>query len=98
LAFDFISDVAAQALAWNYLGDKLKTLKYCGLRTSIEIKNFYDKVAAGEADAAATLVSAAKLADLDTSSLLNVSDEIANDPYTLFLAQLWGTTLDEIRT
>lgn len=95
LAFDFISDVSAQALAWNYFGDKLKILKACGLRTSIEIKNLYDDAKAGVPQAVATAGAAAALVQLDVALFLNACYEIAGDPYTEFLTKLWGTALND---
>ena len=99
LGFDFVSDASAQALAWNYLGDKLKILKICGLRTSIEIKNLCDGIDSDDEDAVATLAAAATLLSLDIALFHNVCKEIAGDPYTVFLAELWSNTLeDESRT
>jgi len=60
LAFDFISDISAEALAWNYLGENLKALKVCGLRTSGEIRNLYNDVAPALEDAAEKREAAAE--------------------------------------
>jgi hypothetical protein len=41
------------------------------------------------------LAAAAKLVSLDIASFANACDEIAGDPYTIFLHKLWCTTLKE---
>jgi hypothetical protein len=41
LGFEFVSDIAAQALAWIYLGDKLAHLRLLGLRGAVEIRWLY---------------------------------------------------------
>jgi hypothetical protein len=91
LAFDFVADAAAQALAWDYIGDEiLKKLKPCGLRTSVEFRNLGDRVAAGEAEALKTRDAAAALVGLAPELFDNLCREIAGDPYTEFLCDLWN--------
>jgi hypothetical protein len=93
LSFAFVSDIAAQALAWIYIGNKLIDLSPLGLRGAVEIRNLYEDIEGGDEDekkiADATLKKAASIMALNPEEFRNVATEIAEDPYTVFLAETW---------
>jgi hypothetical protein len=93
LSFAFVSDIAAQALAWIYLGNKLADLRPLGLRGAVEIRNLCDDIKSDNqvqkliADAA--LKKAASILALSPEEFQNVAAQIADDPYTVFLDETW---------
>jgi hypothetical protein len=98
LNFAFVSDIAAQGLAWIYFGDKLDKLRPIGLRGAVEIRNLTQVlfgapmvVASTEAKARAEAFAkkAATAAGMSRKEFLHAAGEIANDPYTVFLANTW---------
>jgi hypothetical protein len=93
LSFAFVSDIAAQALAWIYIGNKLADLRPLGLRGAVEIRCLcadFKKGSPGEKIIAeATLKKAASIMSLSFEEFQNVATEIAEDPYTVFLAETW---------
>jgi hypothetical protein len=93
LGFVFISDIAAQSLAWIYLGNKLTDLRPLGLRGAVEIRNLCadlkDGSPAEKAIAKATLKKAASIMGFHPDEFQNVAEEIAEDPYTKFFAETW---------
>src|SRR5262249_11293168 len=48
LTFNYVVDIVSQALAWVYLGDKLRSLAPLGLRAAAEICHFMHDLEAGE--------------------------------------------------
>jgi hypothetical protein len=93
LGFAFVSDIVAQALAWIYIGNKLTDLRPLGLRGAVEIRNLCADIRSGDAGtkkiADATLNKAASVMVLSSDEFQNVAAEIAEDPYTIFLAETW---------
>jgi hypothetical protein len=93
LSFVFISDLAAQALAWIYFGKKLDKLREVGLRGAVEIYNLrtnLDSDNEGEREVArAVLDRAAKIMPMTPKAFSNVMREISEDPYTKFLTDTW---------
>lgn len=92
--FDFIVDVVSQALAWNYFEEKLDKLRSAGLRGAMEIndvltdlRNLDEPDAAGRA--ARIMDEAAEIAGLSPLTFYNACDEVAGDPYTVFLCNTW---------
>jgi hypothetical protein len=94
LSFAFVSDIAAQALAWIYMGNKLADLRPLGLRGAVEIKCLCKDIKSGDDGekkiAKATLEKAASIMGLSPDEFQNVAAEIAEDPYTVFLAETWN--------
>jgi hypothetical protein len=100
LTFNFVTDCMSQALAWLYFEDKLATLRPLGMRGAVEIKNLIDAydadVAANpglktERDRAATaLPKIAEAIKQDPSTVESAFREIAGDPYTEFLSDVWS--------
>jgi hypothetical protein len=94
LSFAFVSDIVAQALAWIYVGNKLADLRPLGLRGAVEIQYLCNDIKSGTDDekrvAKATLEKAASIMGLSSDGFQNVATEIAEDPYTVFLAETWN--------
>lgn len=92
-SFSFVVDVVSQALAWIYLGDNLAKLRPSSLRGAQEIA-----AVIGELDshgkkkelARATVDQAATLAGVAPASFESTLREIAEDPYTEFLRDVWA--------
>jgi hypothetical protein len=98
LGFNFISDCMSQALAWMYFEDKLALLRRFGIRGAVEVKCLVDdldsdkddsKSVQAKAVAAATVKSIAALLNQDEAAVQFVLRQISEDPYTVFLAQVW---------
>ena len=91
--FDFIVDVVSQALAWNYLEEKLNSLRAAGLRGAMEISDVLNDLRDLNPDAAGRasriMDEAAQIAGLSPLTFYNACDEVAGDPYTLFLCNTW---------
>jgi hypothetical protein len=93
LLFDFIVDIVSQALAWIYFQEKMNDLRYGGLRGALEIRNLVeerknpDPKTAAAAEAA--FQSAATVAKMDPAAFENACAEIADDPFTVFLSEMW---------
>lgn len=89
LAFGYVVDIVSQALAWVYLGDRIKNLRTMGLRGAFEIKVFLRDLNGGDQHprelAQNALPVAAQLGDCPEAGLLLAFDQIANDPNTNFL-------------
>ena len=91
-AFSFVVDCSSQALAWLYLEDNLKKVRIHTLRGAQEIGNLVDSLEAEEADAIDVLKKAAAAIGVDETTLGRTLHEIAYDPYTEFLRDIWQTT------
>jgi hypothetical protein len=90
LSFQFLNDMASQAIAWNYLEDKLEILRPFGLKTAYEINDFVTEYrSATESESGgeekALLAILAKATKLPAEGLWNALQQIADDPYTEFL-------------
>jgi hypothetical protein len=94
LGFQFTLDLVGQALAWIYFGEKLASLRVLGLRGAVEVATLVDELDAEDAKsraaAEATFTSAAKLIGIEPPlAFRSVLREIAEDPYTAFVAEVW---------
>jgi hypothetical protein len=94
--FDAVVDMVDQALAWIYLGDKLAKVRPFGLRGAMEIHElrralFGAEIAPRDA-AQRTLDASAAEMGLNVEGLKNAFEQIAGDPYTLFLIHVWPET------
>jgi hypothetical protein len=108
LSFNFIIDCMNQALAWIYLEDMLAVIRPLGLRGAAEIKYLMDDLTLEAStapqekaayDKANTLLGqiATKVAQ-SPETLRFAFGQIAGDPYTLFLEQVWSCPDDLSRT
>ncbi len=91
--FSTIIDLVDQALAWIYLGDKLKDTRPFGIRGAMAVANLYDDMRSNKAgqknpaDAAFKAIAAA--VKLDENGLKRGFEEIGEDPHVIFLNCLW---------
>ncbi|MDN8616288.1 hypothetical protein [Variovorax ginsengisoli] len=101
LSFNFVTDCMSQALAWIYFETHLAELRVMGLRGAVEIKYLIDEIddldsedpaaRACQAAAAATLQALAVKLDMTTDTVQNALRQIAEDPFTIFLQEVWTT-------
>jgi hypothetical protein len=93
LNFTFINDLTSQALAWIYLGKNLDILRPMGLRSAYEIHSFvsqYNSDDSGEKKRAIDLLSQlAKSVNLTKEELWNAFVQVAEDPNTTFLVEVF---------
>ena len=90
LAFDAITDLVNQALAYLYFGDKLEKVRLAGIRGAIEIRAFVSDLERNDPEAKNAFVVVAGILEQDPATLLRAFREIASDPYTIFLFRTWG--------
>jgi hypothetical protein len=91
--FNYVVDCVSQALLWIYLGDKGKQLQAYSLRGAQEVAYFYHCLTTLPPDPKAV----AALAEMATNKL-NMGQEalqctlqqVAEDPYTVFLCKIWA--------
>jgi hypothetical protein len=99
LAFNFITDLMNQALAWMYLQQDLDRVRPLGMRGACEIKcliDDYDNTAgetpeeqAAHALALQALPKIATAIKQEPETLQVVFRQIAEDPFTVFLEKIW---------
>lgn len=93
LSFSYVADCVSQALAWLYFEDDLRMMRLYSARGAQEIASLLDELGGDddeEAEAAQYTLSlmAAKI-ELDEKVLARTMSEIALDPYTKFLRDMW---------
>jgi hypothetical protein len=100
LSFNFIIDCMNQALAWMYLSEKLNTIRPFGLRGAFEIKYLMDDLEPesdesqnedDQKEANQLLQQIATELKISPELLNNTFEQIAGDPYTIFLYEIWDT-------
>ena len=100
LSFTFIVDCASQALAWLYLGEHLSKLRIYGLRGAQEIGTLIDMAdgppSALKIDPDAIMKRLAAELEVDPDGFTHMLREIAGDPYTQFLRDVWMTSDHEV--
>jgi hypothetical protein len=89
LEFNYIIDTMSQALLWVYAEDSTKELYKFGLRGAMEVSNLLDSVEDDDENAKRALSEAAKRLKMNEQSLRHMFDEVADDPYTEFLVNIW---------
>lgn len=93
LAFDFVLDIVSQSLAYVYFQERMGGLRAGGLRGAIEIRTLLDRLwhkdALARKQATRALISLARTAGVEYPAFCNACREIADDPYTVFLAHIW---------
>jgi hypothetical protein len=93
LAFNYVVDIVGQALAWVYLGEKLRSLAPLGLRAGAEIRFFMHDLEASQgtkrAELDALMRAAAAASGTELAGLRNAFEQIAHDPYTEFIYEAW---------
>lgn len=88
--FTYVTDCISQALLWIYVTTSLPKLAILGLRGAHEVSNLLHGFKAGDPVAAQTLASAATLLGISPEGLRNTFGEVAGDPYTEFLVEVWS--------
>jgi hypothetical protein len=90
--FNYVVDCVSQALLWIYLGDKSKELQSYSLRGAQEVAYFYACLTATTPDpnaiAALQEIATTKL-DMSKEALTCTLEQVAKDPYTIFLCEIW---------
>jgi hypothetical protein len=93
-SFSFVVDMISQALAWIYLADNLAKLRISSLRGGQEIASLIAELDGEDNDAKtvarATLDAAAGAVGVPVASFERTLREIADDPYTQFLRDVWA--------
>jgi hypothetical protein len=93
-SFSFVVDVISQALAWIYLADNLAKLRPSSLRGAQEIASLTAELDGDDQNARnlarTTLEAAAALVGVPVASFESTLREIADDPYTQFLREVWA--------
>jgi hypothetical protein len=93
-SFSFVVDVISQALAWIYVGDNLAKLRLSSLRGAQEIASLIGDLDGDDQSARqlarATLNAAAGVVSVPPASFESTLREIAEDPYTEFLRDVWA--------
>lgn len=102
LGFNFVLDLVGQALAWIYLGEKLNALRPLALRGAVEFLNLMRDLNSKEEEVRAlserALIAVAAKADIEQNAFRKVCQEIAGDPYTLFVDAVWLTSGAAMKT
>jgi hypothetical protein len=90
--FNYVVDCVSQALAWIYLGTNCVNLAAYSMRGAQEIASLIAEAAnpATEQRANATIDAAAALLKIDKDAFRSTLLQIAGDPYTEFLVNVWG--------
>lgn len=99
LSFNFVLECISQAIAWRYFKEKLDILRQYGMPAAYEIGSFIgeldyaettdQKKVAAKVRAKVILTEIAKKLDLSETALENTMREVADDPYTIFLKQVY---------
>lgn len=93
LEFSYVIDCISQALLRLYLGEGIDKTRRFGLRGAQEAKNLYDDLDSEDAKtakAARTIFQrCASELDMKLEELIAVVVEVAKDPYTEFIHELW---------
>lgn len=98
LSFNFVLDCVSQALAWCYFGEQLNLIRPFGLRGAFEIRTLISQMDNADPDDEAVrdreraeelLPMVATAINIDPLLLEHAFREIALDPYTAFLHNIW---------
>jgi hypothetical protein len=99
LTFNFIIDCMNQALAWLYFQEGLNSIRPLSLRGASEIKDFVDSLdnslAPDHNGVKEALPKIAEAVKQDAITLERTLRQVAEDPYTLFLNQVWTSPLEK---
>src|SRR5882724_2160607 len=100
--FNYVLDCMSQALLWVYFQDKTKLLYPLSLRGAQETNALMKDIAGvtfpiqpnmtltvDQSHAVATLQAAALLIGVSEQALLTTFGQVANDPYTCFIVEVW---------
>ncbi len=95
-SFSYVVDCCSQALAWLYFGQDLTKMWRFGIRGGQEIYSIISEIDNNDTSktrekerAEKCLEEISKEIDLDREVVERTMREIAEDPYTLFLCEVW---------
>lgn len=91
--FNYVVDCVSQALLWIYVGEKGKELQPYSLRGAQEVAYFYACLTASPPDsnAVASLQEMASVKlNMGKEALQCTLEQVAKDPYTVFLCKIWA--------
>ena len=91
--FTYTADCISQALLWIYVTTGLPKIAILGLRGAHEVSNLLDGLEAKDPAALETLTAAGTLLGVGPDALRNTFTEVAGDPYTEFLVEIWSSAL-----
>lgn len=90
--FNYVVDCISQALLWIYLGDSVKDLEAYSLRGAQEVAYFYSSLTQQTPDPN-TVVALQEIASVKLKmakeALQCTMQQVAEDPYTVFLCKIW---------
>jgi len=89
LEFNFIVDSVSQALFWVYAEDSVKDVYKFGLRGAMEVNYLLAAVARNDEPSKQALADAATILKMSPTSAQHMFNEVAHDPYTEFLVNVW---------
>lgn len=99
LDFNYIIDCISQALLWVYFTDDTKELYAFSLRGAQEVRYLYKKLKSKKSglkeQAKEAIEAAAKKLHMSEGSLKHTLEQIAGDPYTKFISDVWATADEE---
>jgi hypothetical protein len=87
--FNYVVDCVSQALLWIYLPDKVNTIFAYSLRGAQEVVSLVDDIKNNNAQAIAVRDAAADALKIPPQALQATLEQVAGDPYTLFLKAVW---------
>jgi hypothetical protein len=91
--FTYITDCISQALLWIYIRGGLDQISVLSLRGAHEVSSFVADLKSDNAEQQAaahgTLKTAAERLGIGKEQLLQTLEQVAYDPYTLFLVGIW---------
>jgi hypothetical protein len=92
LSYSYIVDCTCQALLWIYVEHDITKLRKCGLRSAFEVLDLWLDLQTSDAKARAEQVlrEAAAVIGCPETSLRNIFEQVALDPYTQFLFLSWS--------
>ena len=97
-SFSYVVDCCSQALAWLYFEDNLAKMRSFGLRGAQEISILMDEIDNAEEDdakkAKGCLKAVVKALQVDSEAFDWALREVAEDPYTIFLNEVWCWNAD----
>jgi hypothetical protein len=92
--FNYVIDCISLALLWLYLGKNTEKLRVLGLRGAQEAKVLYECLNSDDADtkkmAEDNFTEIARSLGVNKNALLKTFFEVACDPYTEFINQIWN--------
>lgn len=98
-SFTYILDCVSQALAWIYVEAKLQSLRVLGMRGACEIRNLIEELDDPKAKTLARrkahVGAIAKKLEIDVEGCELMLREIAEDPHTTFIADIWQPGAEE---